>query len=110
MAPPMKGAAPRQNVTSRRGTRSQAHRHVRAGTRGTTAPPTRRRVGHLRDVTAGLEAALSGVMIAKLLFRDESAGRDVTVELTLAGVVIGRGHDCAVHTDDPLVSRRNTKI
>jgi hypothetical protein len=49
-------------------------------------------------------------MVAKLLFRDAVAGKDVAVELTLAGVVIGRGHDCAVHTDDPLVSRRNTKI
>jgi hypothetical protein len=49
-------------------------------------------------------------MVAKLLFRDASTEKDVTVELTLAGVVIGRGHDCAVHTDDPMVSRRNTKI
>jgi hypothetical protein len=49
-------------------------------------------------------------MVAKLLFRDAGAERDVSIELTLAGVVIGRGHDCAVHTDDPMVSRRNTKI
>jgi hypothetical protein len=49
-------------------------------------------------------------MTAKLLFRDEHTGRDVIIELTQAGVVIGRGHDCAVHTDDPLVSRKNTKV
>jgi pSer/pThr/pTyr-binding forkhead associated (FHA) protein len=49
-------------------------------------------------------------MVAKLLLREAGSSKDVTVELTLAGVVIGRGHDCAVHTDDPLVSRRNTKV
>jgi hypothetical protein len=46
-------------------------------------------------------------MHAKLHWVD---GRAPAIELTLAGVIIGRGAECAVRTDDPMVSRRNTRI
>src|SRR5215467_5250487 len=48
-------------------------------------------------------------MGARLLYRDER-GRDVSVDVPLEGVFLGRGADCAVRTDDAMVSRKNCKI
>jgi len=48
--------------------------------------------------------------MARLLFRD-SQGREGTVELTPAETVyVGRGLECAIRTDDGLVSRRHSQI
>jgi chromosome segregation ATPase len=48
-------------------------------------------------------------MGAKLLYRDGS-GRDASVDVPGDGVFLGRGADCAVRTDDAMVSRKNCKI
>jgi hypothetical protein len=44
------------------------------------------------------------------LVRRDGHGAEVSIDLTLAGVHIGRGSDCAIRTHDPQVSRRNCKI
>src|SRR5262245_21883546 len=48
-------------------------------------------------------------MGAKLLYRD-GQGRDFSADLQEAGSFIGRAVECAVRTDDAMVSRRNCKI
>ena len=48
-------------------------------------------------------------MGAKLLYRD-AQGRDSSVDLLAEGVFLGRAADCAVRTDDAMVSRKNCKI
>jgi pSer/pThr/pTyr-binding forkhead associated (FHA) protein len=48
-------------------------------------------------------------MAAKLLYRD-AQGRDASVDVIPDGVFLGRGADCAVRTDDAMVSRKNCKI
>jgi chromosome segregation ATPase len=45
----------------------------------------------------------------KLLYRDGN-GRDASVDIAPDGVFLGRGADCAVRTDDAMVSRKNCKI
>src|SRR5215470_14985100 len=48
--------------------------------------------------------------MARLLFRD-SQGREGTVELSPTETVyVGRGLECAVRTDDGMVSRRHSQI
>jgi hypothetical protein len=48
--------------------------------------------------------------MARLLFRD-SQGREGTVELSPAETVyVGRGLECAIRTDDGMVSRRHSQI
>jgi chromosome segregation ATPase len=46
---------------------------------------------------------------AKLLYRD-AQGRDSSVDVIPDGVFLGRAADCAVRTDDAMVSRKNCKI
>jgi uncharacterized protein (DUF3084 family) len=46
---------------------------------------------------------------AKLLYRD-GTGRDSSIDVIAEGVFLGRGADCAVRTDDAMVSRKNCKI
>jgi pSer/pThr/pTyr-binding forkhead associated (FHA) protein len=46
---------------------------------------------------------------AKLLYRDGN-GRDAAIDIIPDGVFLGRGADCAVRTDDAMVSRKNCKI
>jgi pSer/pThr/pTyr-binding forkhead associated (FHA) protein len=46
---------------------------------------------------------------AKLLYRDGN-GRDASIDIIPEGVFLGRGADCAVRTDDAMVSRKNCKI
>lgn len=48
-------------------------------------------------------------MGGKLLYRDGN-GRDASVDIVPDGVFLGRGADCAVRTDDAMVSRKNCKI
>src|SRR5579859_5945866 len=48
-------------------------------------------------------------MGAKLLYRD-AQGRDSSVDVIPDGVFLGRAADCAVRTDDAMVSRKNCKI
>jgi hypothetical protein len=48
-------------------------------------------------------------MGAKLLFRDPT-GRDAALDVPPEGVYIGRGPDCAVRTEDAMVSRKNCKL
>src|SRR4051812_28825411 len=48
-------------------------------------------------------------MSAKLLYRD-AQGRDSSVDVIPDGVFLGRAADCAVRTDDAMVSRKNCKI
>lgn len=48
-------------------------------------------------------------MGAKLLYRD-GTGRDSSIDVLAEGVFLGRGADCAVRTDDAMVSRKNCKI
>jgi chromosome segregation ATPase len=45
----------------------------------------------------------------KLLYRDGN-GRDASVDIAPDGCFLGRGADCAVRTDDAMVSRKNCKI
>jgi chromosome segregation ATPase len=45
----------------------------------------------------------------RLLYRDGS-GRDAQVDIAAEGAFLGRGADCAVRTDDAMVSRKNCKI
>jgi predicted nucleic acid-binding Zn-ribbon protein len=45
----------------------------------------------------------------RLLYRDGS-GRDASVDIAAEGAFLGRGADCAVRTDDAMVSRKNCKI
>jgi chromosome segregation ATPase len=45
----------------------------------------------------------------KLLYRDGN-GRDASVDIVPDGCFLGRGADCAVRTDDAMVSRKNCKI
>jgi chromosome segregation ATPase len=45
----------------------------------------------------------------KLLYRDGN-GRDASVDIIPDGAFLGRGADCAVRTDDAMVSRKNCKI
>src|SRR5882757_4749726 len=48
--------------------------------------------------------------MARLLFRD-SQGREGTVELSPAETVyVGRGLECAIRTDDGMVSRRHSQV
>src|SRR3979409_1880508 len=48
--------------------------------------------------------------MARLLFRD-SQGREGAVELSPAETVyVGRGLECAIRTDDGMVSRRHSQI
>src|SRR5439155_19179331 len=48
--------------------------------------------------------------MARLLYRD-SQGREGTVELSPAETVyVGRGLECAIRTDDGMVSRRHSQI
>src|SRR6185436_11718169 len=52
----------------------------------------------------------SGNLMARLLFRD-SQGREGTVELSPTETVyVGRGLECAIRTDDGMVSRRHSQI
>jgi uncharacterized coiled-coil DUF342 family protein len=46
---------------------------------------------------------------AKLLYRDGN-GRDASIDVVPDGAYLGRGADCAVRTDDAMVSRKNCKI
>src|SRR5688572_469538 len=48
-------------------------------------------------------------MAGRLLYRD-GQGRDAHVDIAPEGVYLGRGADCAVRTDDAMVSRKNCKI
>ncbi len=48
-------------------------------------------------------------MGGRLLYRDGN-GRDASVDIVPEGVFLGRGQDCAVRTDDAMVSRKNCKI
>lgn len=48
-------------------------------------------------------------MGARLLYRD-AQGRDASVDIPPEGVFLGRATDCAVRTDDAMVSRKNCKI
>ncbi|MDB4964456.1 MAG: Forkhead-associated protein [Myxococcales bacterium] len=48
-------------------------------------------------------------MGGKLLYRDGN-GRDASVDIAPDGCFLGRGADCAVRTDDAMVSRKNCKI
>ncbi len=48
-------------------------------------------------------------MGGKLLYRD-GQGRDASVDIAPEGCFLGRGADCAVRTDDAMVSRKNCKI
>ena len=48
-------------------------------------------------------------MGGKLLYRDGN-GRDASVDIAADGCFLGRGADCAVRTDDAMVSRKNCKI
>src|SRR5215471_776960 len=48
-------------------------------------------------------------MPAKLLYRD-AQGRDTQVDVIPDGVFLGRAADCAVRTDDAMVSRKNCKL
>jgi chromosome segregation ATPase len=49
-------------------------------------------------------------MPAKLLFRD-GQGRDASVDIPESSpIFLGRGADCAVRTDDAMVSRKNCKL
>ncbi|HEX8954142.1 MAG TPA: FHA domain-containing protein, partial [Polyangia bacterium] len=48
-------------------------------------------------------------MGGKLLYRDGN-GRDASVDIAPDGAFLGRGADCAVRTDDAMVSRKNCKI
>src|SRR5205823_2275140 len=49
-------------------------------------------------------------MGGRALFRD-SQGRDGSVDLDPNGIVfVGRGLDCAIRTDDAMVSRKHSKI
>ena len=48
-------------------------------------------------------------MGGKLLYRDGN-GRDASVDIVPEGCFLGRGADCAVRTDDAMVSRKNCKI
>src|SRR5205823_4499421 len=49
-------------------------------------------------------------MPAKLLYRD-AQGRDANVDIPEATpIFLGRGADCAVRTDDAMVSRKNCKL
>ena len=48
-------------------------------------------------------------MGAKLLYRD-AQGRDASVDVVAEGSFLGRAADCAVRTDDAMVSRKNCKI
>ncbi|MFI5288306.1 MAG: FHA domain-containing protein, partial [Polyangia bacterium] len=48
-------------------------------------------------------------MPAKLLYRDAS-GKDASVDIAPEGCFLGRAADCAVRTDDAMVSRKNCKI
>src|SRR4029077_7221777 len=51
-----------------------------------------------------------GHVMARLLFRD-SQGREGTVELAAADTVyVGRGLECAIRTDDGMVSRRHSQF
>jgi hypothetical protein len=44
-----------------------------------------------------------------LLYRDANGG-EAAVEVPAEGVFLGRGNDCAVRTDDAMVSRKNCRI
>jgi pSer/pThr/pTyr-binding forkhead associated (FHA) protein len=44
-----------------------------------------------------------------LLYRDSNGG-EAAVEVPAEGVFLGRGNDCAVRTDDAMVSRKNCRI
>ena len=48
-------------------------------------------------------------MGGRLLYRD-GQGRDASVDIVPEGAFLGRGADCAVRTDDAMVSRKNCKI
>ncbi|HWE26457.1 MAG TPA: FHA domain-containing protein, partial [Polyangia bacterium] len=48
-------------------------------------------------------------MGGRLLYRDGN-GRDASVDIVPDGAFLGRGADCAVRTDDAMVSRKNCKI
>ena len=48
-------------------------------------------------------------MGGRLLYRDGN-GRDAQVDIVPEGSFLGRGADCAVRTDDAMVSRKNCKI
>ncbi|HXU67852.1 MAG TPA: FHA domain-containing protein [Polyangia bacterium] len=48
-------------------------------------------------------------MGGRLLYRDGN-GRDASVDIAPEGCFLGRGADCAVRTDDAMVSRKNCKI
>jgi len=48
-------------------------------------------------------------MSGRLLYRD-AQGKDAHVDIPNEGVFLGRGADCAVRTDDAMVSRKNCKI
>ena len=48
-------------------------------------------------------------MGGRLLYRDGN-GRDASVDIVAEGSFLGRGADCAVRTDDAMVSRKNCKI
>src|SRR5689334_8874813 len=49
-------------------------------------------------------------MGGRVLFRD-SQGRDGAVDLDPNGIVyVGRGLDCAIRTDDAMVSRKHSQI
>jgi len=46
---------------------------------------------------------------ARLLYRDANGG-EAAVDIPPEGVFLGRGNDCAVRTDDAMVSRKNCRI
>jgi predicted component of type VI protein secretion system len=48
-------------------------------------------------------------MRASIMFRD-AQGREGTIELGSEAVYVGRSHDCAIRTDDAVVSRKHAVI
>ena len=48
-------------------------------------------------------------MPAKILFRD-AQGRDGTIELRGEPVWVGRAMECAIRTDDAMVSRKHSQL
>ena len=48
-------------------------------------------------------------MRARIMFRD-AQGQEGTIDLGSEAVYIGRSHDCAIHTDDAVVSRKHAVV
>src|SRR5207237_9746000 len=80
------------------------------GRRSSSSPATSFASGTPRRPSNGSSDTVSKYAMARLLFRD-SQGREGTVELSPTETVyVGRGLECAIRTDDGMVSRRHSQF